>query len=97
MEALPPDPPQTLTCTRREAFPSLAPFVVEFPAAQGRPAAVSLDFRDPAAMRELTRVLLKVDFGIDWWIPDGQVTSGAGCLSRDERGEPCAPFSLPLR
>jgi hypothetical protein len=31
------------------------------------------DFTDPAACRELTRVLLAEDFGIQWWLPLGQL------------------------
>lgn len=42
------------------------------PAAPGS-ARRSIDFTSPAACRELTRVLLKQDFGIEWWIPDGQL------------------------
>ena len=36
----------------------------------GRP---SIDFSDPAACRELTRVLLLADFGVEWWVPLGQL------------------------
>lgn len=36
-------------------------------------ARASLDFTDPAACRELTRVLLRHDFGLEWWVPLGQL------------------------
>ena len=36
--------------------------------------SASLDFANPDAVRQLTRALLKEDFGVaDWWIPDGQL------------------------
>jgi len=56
-----------------EAFPSLARHVREFPARGGRAGGWSLDFRDAAATRELTRVLLRADWGLQWWLPDGHL------------------------
>ncbi|KAE8781922.1 methyltransferase-like protein 16 [Hordeum vulgare] len=49
-------------------YPSFAPFV----AVSGGGRA-SVDFTDFAATRELTRVLLLHDHGVNWWIPDGQL------------------------
>ncbi|KAI7842940.1 hypothetical protein COHA_003449 [Chlorella ohadii] len=37
------------------------------------PARASIDFTSPAACRELTRVLLRHDFGVEWWVPLGQL------------------------
>ena len=34
---------------------------------------VNGDFTSPAACRELTRVLLKKDFDVEWWVPDGHL------------------------
>lgn len=48
-------------------YPSFRPFV-SF--SRGR---ASIDFTDFAATRELTRVLLLHDHGVNWWIPDGQL------------------------
>ncbi|CAM0947561.1 unnamed protein product [Alopecurus aequalis] len=50
-------------------YPSFAPFV-SVSAGGGR---ASVDFTDFAATRELTRVLLLHDHGVNWWIPDGQL------------------------
>uniref|UniRef100_A0ACD5Z8L6 Uncharacterized protein n=1 Tax=Avena sativa TaxID=4498 RepID=A0ACD5Z8L6_AVESA len=50
-------------------YPSFAPFV-SLSAGGGR---ASVDFTDFAATRELTRVLLLHDHGVNWWIPDGQL------------------------
>lgn len=49
-------------------YPTLAFYLAPAPG-----GGASLDFRDPAATRELTRVLLQEDFGLRWWIPDGQL------------------------
>ncbi|XP_037445126.1 RNA N6-adenosine-methyltransferase mettl16-like [Triticum dicoccoides] len=49
-------------------YPSFAPFVTV--SGGGR---ASVDFTDFAATRELTRVLLLHDHGVNWWIPDGQL------------------------
>ncbi|PRW44527.1 methyltransferase 16 isoform X2 isoform A [Chlorella sorokiniana] len=43
------------------------------PAAAATPARASIDFTSPAACRELTRVLLRHDFGVEWWVPLGQL------------------------
>ncbi|KAL6848348.1 hypothetical protein ACP4OV_021642 [Aristida adscensionis] len=51
-----------------ELYPSFRPFVSV--SARGRAA---IDFTDFAANRELTRVLLLHDHGVNWWIPDGQL------------------------
>lgn len=70
--------------SRSDEYPSLKSFLKEFPADGGKSkgaaggakagkGGVSLDFRDPGTTRELTRVLLKADFGVNWWVPDGQV------------------------
>ena len=38
------------------------------------PCSASLDFANPDALRQLTRALLREDFGVtDWWVPDGQL------------------------
>ena len=42
-------------------------------AAAGLLARASLGFTSPAACRELTRVLLRADFGLEWWVPLGQL------------------------
>ncbi|KAG0478868.1 hypothetical protein HPP92_013587 [Vanilla planifolia] len=49
-------------------YPSFKQFV--FSSRSGRPA---IDWKDYNATRELTRVLLLHDHGINWWIPDGQL------------------------
>ncbi|KAL1807422.1 hypothetical protein ACET3Z_024412 [Daucus carota] len=49
-------------------YPSFAPYV--FYSRDGRP---SIDWTDFNATRELTRILLLHDHGINWWIPDGQL------------------------
>ncbi|KAF3434675.1 hypothetical protein FNV43_RR21760 [Rhamnella rubrinervis] len=49
-------------------YPSFQPFV--FYSRNGRPA---IDWTDFNATRELTRVLLLHDHGLNWWIPDGQL------------------------
>ncbi|OMO92825.1 Ribosomal RNA large subunit methyltransferase F-like protein [Corchorus olitorius] len=49
-------------------YPSFKPFV--FYSREGRP---KIDWTDFNATRELTRVLLLHDHGLDWWIPDGQL------------------------
>ncbi|XP_062217999.1 uncharacterized protein LOC133918248 [Phragmites australis] len=51
-----------------ELYPSFRPFVSV--SERGR---ASIDFADFAATRELTRVLLLHDHGVNWWIPDGQL------------------------
>uniref|UniRef100_A0A0A9GDC5 U6 small nuclear RNA (adenine-(43)-N(6))-methyltransferase n=1 Tax=Arundo donax TaxID=35708 RepID=A0A0A9GDC5_ARUDO len=51
-----------------ELYPSFRPFVSV--SERGR---ASIDFTDFAATRELTRVLLLHDHGVNWWIPDGQL------------------------
>ncbi|KAG8057934.1 hypothetical protein GUJ93_ZPchr0002g24989 [Zizania palustris] len=48
-------------------YPSFSPFVS---VSRGR---ASIDFTDFSATRELTRVLLLHDHGVNWWIPDGQL------------------------
>lgn len=55
--------------------PSLAPFLIRPAAAElpSRATRPSLDFASPAACRELTRVLLAEDFGLQWWVPLGQL------------------------
>lgn len=42
-------------------------------AAAAGAARASLDFTDATACRELTRVLLRHDFGLEWWVPLGQL------------------------
>lgn len=49
-------------------YPTFQPFV--FYSRDGRPR---IDWKDYNATRELTRVLLLHDHGINWWIPDGQL------------------------
>ncbi|XVE48885.1 hypothetical protein DITRI_Ditri01bG0037700 [Diplodiscus trichospermus] len=49
-------------------YPSFQPFV--FYSRDGRP---KIDWTDFNATRELTRVLLLHDHGLNWWIPDGQL------------------------
>ncbi|GLU02758.1 hypothetical protein SLE2022_199960 [Rubroshorea leprosula] len=49
-------------------YPSFEPFV--FYSRDGRPR---IDWTDFNATRELTRVLLLHDHGLNWWIPDGQL------------------------
>ncbi|WJZ83412.1 hypothetical protein VitviT2T_003097 [Vitis vinifera] len=49
-------------------YPSFKPFV--FLNRAGRP---TIDWTDFNATRELTRVLLLHDHGLNWWIPDGQL------------------------
>ncbi|XP_052194805.1 uncharacterized protein LOC127802812 isoform X2 [Diospyros lotus] len=49
-------------------YPSFEPFV--FYSRDGRPR---IDWTDYNATRELTRVLLLHDHGLNWWIPDGQL------------------------
>ncbi|XP_058087054.1 uncharacterized protein LOC131234293 isoform X2 [Magnolia sinica] len=49
-------------------YPSFQPYV--FYSRDGRPR---IDWTDFNATRELTRVLLHHDHGINWWIPDGQL------------------------
>lgn len=49
-------------------YPSLKPFV--FYSRDGRPR---IDWTDYNSTRELTRVLLLHDHGLNWWIPDGQL------------------------
>lgn len=49
-------------------YPSFAAFV--FHSRSGRP---TIDWKDFNATRELTRVLLLHDHGVNWWIPDGQL------------------------
>ncbi|KAK4401412.1 RNA N6-adenosine-methyltransferase mettl16 [Sesamum angolense] len=49
-------------------YPSFEPYV--FYSHDGRP---KIDWTDFNATRELTRVLLLHDHGLDWWIPDGQL------------------------
>ncbi|KAL4428378.1 hypothetical protein ABPG75_002467 [Micractinium tetrahymenae] len=41
--------------------------------AAGSAPRASLDFTSPAACRELTRVLFRHDFGLEWWVPLGQL------------------------
>ncbi|GER50272.1 ribosomal RNA large subunit methyltransferase F [Striga asiatica] len=50
------------------SYPSFEPYV--FYSHDGRP---KIDWTDFNATRELTRVLLLHDHGINWWIPDGQL------------------------
>ena len=52
------------------ARPALAQYLVPPRGPGGRPG---LDFTRPAACRELTAALLAADFGIDWWVPLGQL------------------------
>ncbi|KAG5247909.1 methyltransferase protein [Salix suchowensis] len=49
-------------------YPSLKPFVLYY--RDGRPR---IDWTDFNSTRELTRVLLLHDHGLNWWIPDGQL------------------------
>ncbi|XP_010472086.1 PREDICTED: methyltransferase-like protein 16 isoform X2 [Camelina sativa] len=49
-------------------YPSFKPFV--FFSGGGRPR---IDWTDYNATRELTRILLLHDHGVNWWIPDGQL------------------------
>ncbi|KAJ8452999.1 hypothetical protein Cgig2_014762 [Carnegiea gigantea] len=49
-------------------YPSFSQFV--FYSKDGRPR---IDWTDFNATRELTRVLLHHDHGLNWWIPDGQL------------------------
>ncbi|KAJ6402949.1 hypothetical protein OIU84_014956 [Salix udensis] len=49
-------------------YPSLKPFVLY--SRDGRPR---IDWTDFNSTRELTRVLLLHDHGLNWWIPDGQL------------------------
>ncbi|XP_065867926.1 uncharacterized protein [Euphorbia lathyris] len=49
-------------------YPSFKPFV--FYSRDGRPR---IDWTDFNSTRELTRVLLLHDHGLNWWIPDGQL------------------------
>ncbi|XP_022860139.1 U6 small nuclear RNA (adenine-(43)-N(6))-methyltransferase isoform X1 [Olea europaea var. sylvestris] len=49
-------------------YPSFEPYV--FYSLDGRPR---IDWTDFNATRELTRVLLLHDHGLNWWIPDGQL------------------------
>ncbi|KAL4187933.1 hypothetical protein AMTRI_Chr09g41610 [Amborella trichopoda] len=49
-------------------YPAFQPFVSY--SQNGRP---KIDWTDFNATRELTRVLLHHDHGINWWIPDGQL------------------------
>ncbi|KAJ4847493.1 hypothetical protein Tsubulata_011386 [Turnera subulata] len=49
-------------------YPSFKPFV--FYSRDGRPR---IDWTDFNSTRELTRILLLHDHGLDWWIPDGQL------------------------
>ncbi|KAJ3693961.1 hypothetical protein LUZ60_009441 [Juncus effusus] len=50
-------------------YPSFLPYLI-FPSGPDRP---TIDFADFSATRELTRVLLLHDHGVNWWIPDGQL------------------------
>ncbi|KAI4297737.1 hypothetical protein L6164_037608 [Bauhinia variegata] len=49
-------------------YPSFQPFV--YYSRDGRPR---IDWTDFNATRELTRILLLHDHGLNWWIPDGQL------------------------
>ncbi|KAL9252125.1 U6 small nuclear RNA (adenine-(43)-N(6))-methyltransferase-like protein [Drosera capensis] len=49
-------------------YPAFAHYV--FQSRDGRP---KIDWTDFGATRELTRVLLHHDHGLNWWIPDGQL------------------------
>lgn len=56
------------------ADPSSAdPSDAQPPPQQAAPPRASIDFTSPAACRELTRVLLRHDFGAEWWVPLGQL------------------------
>ncbi|CAI9097411.1 OLC1v1033834C2 [Oldenlandia corymbosa var. corymbosa] len=50
-------------------YPSFEPYVF-YSSKDGRPR---IDWTDYNATRELTRVLLLHDHGLNWWIPDGQL------------------------
>lgn len=50
-------------------YPSFEPFVF----VSSRTGRASIDWTDYNATRELTRVLLHRDHGVNWWIPDGQL------------------------
>ncbi|OVA19646.1 Ribosomal RNA large subunit methyltransferase F-like [Macleaya cordata] len=50
-------------------YPSFEPFV--YYSRDGRHPRI--DWTDFNATRELTRVLLHHDHGVNWWIPDGQL------------------------
>ncbi|XP_078440677.1 uncharacterized protein LOC144710716 [Wolffia australiana] len=49
-------------------YPSFRPFVFET-----RSGRSTIDWTDFNATRELSRVLLQHDHGVQWWIPDGQL------------------------
>lgn len=49
-------------------YPSFEPFV-----SYSRDGRAKIDWTDFNATRELTRVLLLHDHGVNWWIPDGQL------------------------
>ncbi|XP_065014256.1 uncharacterized protein LOC135642220 isoform X2 [Musa acuminata AAA Group] len=51
-------------------YPSFSPYVFPSSRPGGRP---SIDWTDFNATRELTRVLLLHDHGVNWWIPDRQL------------------------
>lgn len=51
-------------------YPAFRSFVSYGAGANNRPR---IDWTDFNATRELTRVLLDHDYGIKWWIPDGQL------------------------
>lgn len=55
-------------CLLASLYPSFQPYV--FYSREGKPKIEWTDFN---ATRELTRVLLLHDHGLDWWIPDGQL------------------------
>ncbi|XP_075511289.1 uncharacterized protein LOC142547093 isoform X1 [Primulina tabacum] len=55
-------------CSLASLYPSFQPYV--FYSREGKP---KIDWTDFNATRELTRVLLLHDHGLDWWIPDGQL------------------------
>ncbi|XP_020079913.1 methyltransferase-like protein 16 [Ananas comosus] len=54
-------------------YPSLRPFVSSPSSSSSSSSRASIDWTDPAATRELSRVLLLHDHGVHWWIPDGQL------------------------
>ncbi|KAK9797022.1 hypothetical protein WJX73_008069 [Symbiochloris irregularis] len=51
-----------------QSYPALLPYVVDKPGQDS-----SYDFTSSDAARELTKALLHQGYGIDWWIPAGQL------------------------
>eukprot|EP00897_Mesotaenium_endlicherianum_P002790 jgi/Mesen1/2539/ME000161S01589 len=53
-----------------QEYPSLQPYIKP---ARGYGRSVGYTWTDYNATRELTKVLLHKDYGIDWWLQDGQL------------------------